>query len=137
VALRRGRKPAQDDADLAPSATGEAIMSVAEDRSDQDPIGIKVGRALWVTVRAAFTGVRLVAFTALAMLEPVIVWLVSGAMLILILLIGFYALVHAAHFPFGVVLTLIAGCAVVTLAYYTLLDLLLPSADRGSPRPRP
>jgi hypothetical protein len=112
-------------------------MSVVENRSAGDPTGSKVARTLGATVGFAFTGVRLVAFTALAMLEPVIVWLLSGALLILILMIGFYALVHAAHFPYGTVLALIGVCALVTLAYYTLLDLLLPGTDRGGPGARP
>jgi hypothetical protein len=112
-------------------------MSVAEDQADRTAVGSQVGRALGVTAGFAFTGVRLVAFTALAMLEPVLVCLLSGAILILILMIGFYALVHAAHFPYGTVLTLIGVCALVTLAYYTLLDLLLPGTDRGRPGARP
>jgi hypothetical protein len=78
---------------------------------------------------------RLIVFSVMALLEPVILWLLTALTVILFLLAAFYGLVqlaHPTHFPFAVILGLIAGCGVLGIAYYAFMFLLLPSTEGSS-----
>ena len=88
-------------------------------------------RALGAAIAFVLGALRLVVFAVLALLEPVVLWLLTALVVVLVALCGFYGLVHPAHFPFGVVAGLIGLCGVAALVYYALMFLLLPVAGSG------
>jgi hypothetical protein len=85
----------------------------------------------WETVRRAISGVltalRLTVYSILALLEPIIVWSAMAIALTGIALCVFFDIVvHAPHFPTGVVLALIAASGASLVGYYALMAFLLP-----------
>lgn len=101
-------------------------MNFTQHADHRDPID----RTFLVTRRIvlmAWTTTRLAIYSVLAILEPVIIW-IAGAMTLICLglCVFFDLLVRAPHFPTTVVLLLGVGSALSLVAYYTLMEFLLP-----------
>ncbi len=82
----------------------------------------------------------IVVYSVLVLLEPAVMFLLSGAAVILCAGFAFWGLlylVHPAHFPFGVFIGLIALCGIAAAAYQTILYVLAPRAGDSSGSRRP
>lgn len=78
-------------------------------------------------VTIAWTTTRLAIYSVLAILEPVIIWITGAMTLICLGLCGFFGLlIRAPHFPTTEVLLLGVGSALSLVAYYALMEFLLP-----------
>ncbi len=91
------------------------------------------------TVAFALKAVRFAIFSVLALLEPLIMWILTAVAVVLCGLIALYGLLqwlHPTHFPFGVVFVLLIGCGLLAVAYYALMYLLMPGIWDSSDTPR-
>ena len=101
------------------------------ERAHQDSAGgilaRAAGRASSIVSSMAWTTLRLALYSVLAILEPVIVWITAALTIVCLALCVFFGLiVHAPHFPLGLVLLLGVGSALALVVYYALMGLLLP-----------
>lgn len=102
-----------------------------------NPVRIIVD-AIGTTATFALKGTRLAIFSVLALVEPIVVWILTAVALILCGLAAFYGLLqwlHPTHFPFGVVFVVLMGCGLVAAGYYALMYLLEPHSPGSSNTP--
>lgn len=101
-------------------------MNFTQHAANRDPID----RTFLVTRRIAsmaWTITRLAIYSVLAILEPVIIWIAGAMTLICLGLCAFFGLlIRAPHFPATFVLLLGVGSALSLVAYYALMEFLLP-----------
>jgi hypothetical protein len=86
-----------------------------------------IGSAMRQIVGGTLRTVRFLVFSVLALLEPVIVFVLAAVVLIVSVTSGFYWLLnwlHPTHFPFGAALRLIGECALAATVYCTIVHLL-------------
>jgi hypothetical protein len=73
------------------------------------------------------TGVRVAIYSALAVLERLVVFIFGLLALIGLALVGFFkVLLGLPHFPTVTVLTMSLVCTLIITAYYAVMRLLLP-----------
>ena len=102
-------------------------MWIAKDDGQPMRTGSMSADAVRGVLRTIFTTLRVMVYSVMALLEPLIVWGAMAAALIGIALVVFFGLiVRAPHFPSGLVLTLIGGSGLALVAYYALMAMLLP-----------
>jgi len=87
-----------------------------------------IGTIALMTLWAVARGVRIVLFAILALLEPMIRWVLSWSAMACFLTCGFYALVAPAglKFPYVLGLSLGAGFAALLALYEWMLRALEP-----------
>ena len=74
-----------------------------------------------------------VMYSVLALLEPVILYVLTALAVILCAVCAFYGLlnvVHPTHFPFGFAIGLIGLCGLAAVGYYAVMHLLEPKGKR-------
>jgi hypothetical protein len=102
-------------------------MDGAGDWSRRDAASSRKGGAVLEVLGAVLYPVRLVLFSVLALLEPVIRIALAGVALGgLFVWFLFDYLARAPHFPTATVLTLSAASAVALVVYYLLMRALRP-----------
>jgi hypothetical protein len=89
-----------------------------------------LGAAAIGGVRVLLRAVGFVVYSVLALLEPVILYVLTAVAVILCAVCAFYGLLssiaHPTHFPFGFAIGLIALCGLAAVGYYALVYWLEP-----------
>jgi hypothetical protein len=88
-----------------------------------------LGAAAIGGTRILLRAVGFVVYSVLALLEPVILYVLTALAVILCAVCAFYGLLsiaHPTHFPFGFAIGLIALCGLAAVGYYALVYWLEP-----------
>jgi hypothetical protein len=88
-----------------------------------------LGAAAIGGTRTLLRAVGFVVYSVLALLEPVILYVLTALAVILCAVCAFYGLLyvaHPTHFPFGFAIGLIALCGLAAVGYYAFMYWLEP-----------